>query len=668
MLQKLNKLGIYTTTDLLEHYPREYEDRRIITAIKDINIYGKNNILAVVNTIPLLSQKNNYIKVTFEAVDKTGKINITFFGQSYLKNTFKLGESYNFYGKVELIYKKIYMTSPDFKKVDQKNFEGKIIGIYPSTAKLSQTMIRKFIKIALDENLKYVQDILPQSLIKKYQLYSKRDAILNIHFPIDNEAFLKARNRLVFEELFILQLTLNMTKENFNKKNEGCSKKIPINLNEFMDCLPFSLTNAQNKVVNEILTDMQSKNAGNRLVQGDVGSGKTIIAAIALFVAVQNGFQGALMAPTEVLATQHYKFFIEIFKNFNINIALLTGSTTKKQKNIITEDLSNGDIDIIIGTHALIEDYVEIPNLGIVITDEQHRFGVRHRLTLAQKGNLPDVIVMTATPIPRTLALILYGDMDISIIDELPQGRLPIKTNFVNSAYYERIYTFIKKHIAEGRQCYVICPMVEENEKQTELKNVIEYSNELQTKHFKTERVAYLHGKMKSREKNEIMNKFSDGEIDILVSTTVVEVGVNVPNATIMLIENAERFGLAQLHQLRGRVGRGEYQSFCILLSDTKNKDTEKRLKIMEQTTDGFVIADTDLQLRGGGDFFGTMQHGLPQMKIANLYTDTSLIKQIQNEVKLILKNDPNFNNEEYTKMYQQIKKNILDKNYYNAL
>ncbi|ONI42253.1 ATP-dependent DNA helicase RecG [Candidatus Epulonipiscium fishelsonii] len=667
-LQRLNKLGIYTAIDLLEHYPREYEDRRIITSIDNINIDEKNNIIAVVTSIPYMSKTDKYIKVTFEASDNTGKINITFFGQSYLKNTFKVGESYNFYGKVEKIYKKLYMTSPDYKKVIPGNFEGQIIGIYPSTAKLTQAIIRKFIKIALNENLQSIKDILPQNLIKKHQLYSKQDAILNIHFPMNNEDFFKARNRLVFEELFMLQLTLNMAKENFNHKNEGFSKQIPNNLNEFMDCLPFSLTNAQNRVVNEILEDMQSENAGNRLVQGDVGSGKTVVAGIALFVAVQNGFQGALMAPTEVLATQHYKFFTELFKNFNINVAILTGSTTKKYKNIIMQELLNGDIDVIIGTHALIEEYVEIPQLGLVITDEQHRFGVRQRLTLTQKGTLPDVIVMTATPIPRTLALILYGDMDISIIDELPQGRLAIKTNFVNSGYYERIYAFIKKHIAEGRQCYIICPMVEESEKQSELKNVIEYSRELQSEHFKTERVAYLHGKMRPAEKNDIMSKFSAGEIDILVSTTVVEVGVNVPNATIMLIENAERFGLAQLHQLRGRVGRGNHQSFCILLSDTKSKDTQKRLKIMEQTTDGFVIADTDLQLRGGGDFFGTVQHGLPQMKIANLYTDTSLLKQIQQEVKSIIKDDPNFEKEEYSKVYKQVRQNVLDKNYYNAL
>lgn len=436
----------------------------------------------------------------------------------------------------------------------------------------------------------------------------------------------------------------------------------------FIKSLPFALTGAQKRVLNEIIKDMKSPFAGNRLVQGDVGSGKTVVAAVALFVAVRNNLQGALMAPTEVLAKQHYEFLTQVFEPFGMRIALLTGSTTKKQKNEILEGLNQNEIDILVGTHALIEENVTPPRLGLVITDEQHRFGVRQRLKLSEKGVTPDVIVMTATPIPRTLALILYGDMDISIIDELPPGRQPIKTNAVDSAYHPRIYTFIQKQVEEGRQCYIICPMVEENEKQSELKSVVEYTEYLSSEVFTNMPIEYLHGKMKPREKNEVMERFAKAEIKILVSTTVVEVGVNVPNATVMLIENAERFGLAQLHQLRGRVGRGQHKSYCVLVSDSKNKVTKKRLKIMEESTDGFVIADTDLKLRGPGEFFGTRQHGLPEMKIANLYTDSNTLKQVQEEAKIILQQDPALEKIENKYLLEELMEKINQEDIHKAL
>ncbi|MGL4362500.1 MAG: ATP-dependent DNA helicase RecG, partial [Cellulosilyticaceae bacterium] len=514
-----------------------------------------------------------------------------------------------------------------------------IIPKYPTTQKLSQKMLRQYIESALQEVLPQIEDILPEWIRSELKLQSKEYALANIHFPVSDEAFFEARKRLVFEELFMLQLSLYQLKSGFAKRTQGVSKSTPEDFKMFIDQLPYELTNAQKRVIQEIAKDMKSEYAGNRLVQGDVGSGKTVVAAVCLFIAVKNGWQGALMAPTEVLAKQHHEFLTELFKAFNIKVALLSGSTTAKEKRAILAGLQDESIQIVVGTHALIEDYVQIPKLGLVITDEQHRFGVRQRLTLSDKGITPDVVVMTATPIPRTLALILYGDMDISIIDELPPGRQPIKTNAVDSSYYDRLYRFMQGQMQEGRQCYVICPMVEENEKQTELKDVIKYSEKLQSV-FPNFRIEYLHGKMKPKEKNEIMGEFAKGNINLLVSTTVIEVGVNVPNSTVMLIENAERFGLAQLHQLRGRVGRGKHQSFCILVSDSKNKVTRERLKIMEQSTDGFVIADTDLKLRGPGEFFGTKQHGLPEMKIANLYSDAKNLGAVQKIIEKLLQRD----------------------------
>ena len=408
--------------------------------------------------------------------------------------------------------------------------------------------------------------------------------------------------------------------------------------------------------------------SGNRLVQGDVGSGKTVVAAVSLFVAVKNNYQGALMAPTEVLAQQHHVFLEGLFEPFGIHVALLCGSTTAKGKREILKGLEEGTVDVVVGTHALIEDNVAIPRLGLVITDEQHRFGVRQRLALSDKGTTPDVVVMTATPIPRTLALILYGDMDISIIDELPPGRQPIKTNAVDTSYHARIYAFIEGQIKEGRQCYIICPMVEENEKQTELKSVMSYAQKLQEEVFTQFKVGYLHGKMKPKEKNAVMESFAARELDILVSTTVIEVGVNVPNATVIVIENAERFGLAQLHQLRGRVGRGKHQSYCVLVSDSKNKVTRERLKIMEKSTDGFVIADTDLKLRGPGEFFGTKQHGLPEMKIANLYTDAKLLKEVQKAVKAMLDADPTLGAPAYASLKAYVTQKLQEEEIHKAL
>ena len=668
---KLAKLGIHTLKDMIEHYPREYEDRRKITPISECQLNESNNILAKVCSKPQLTKKGSKVLVSFRVKDETEALMITFFGQAYMKNNFKLGETYLFYGKVKHKYGYHEMESPEYQKVDdghQLNTVAKITPIYPTTQKLSQKVIRGLIETCLKEVLSGVEDHLPKRIRQQYDLVEKKEALQGIHFPKDSDHFFQARKRLVFEELFMLQLSLYQLKADFAKKLLGVAHQITPELKAFMQTLPFELTGAQKRVMREIVHDMKSTYAMNRLVQGDVGSGKTVIAAISLFLAVKDGYQGALMAPTEVLVIQHYDFIKEIMTPFGIEVGLLTGSTTAKQKRLLLEGLKEKRIHIVVGTHALIEDNVEIPNLGLVITDEQHRFGVRQRLKLTEKGTIPDVMVMTATPIPRTLALILYGDMDISIIDELPPGRQPIKTNAVSSDYHPRIYRFIEKQIAEGRQCYIICPMVEENEKNTELRNVIDYTEYLKTEVFTQIPIAFLHGKMKPKEKNEIMAAFARNETKILVSTTVIEVGVNVPNSTIILIENAERFGLAQLHQLRGRVGRGKHQSYCILVSDSKNKVTKKRLQIMEESTDGFVIAETDLKLRGPGEFFGTKQHGLPEMKIANLYTDAKVLKEVQACVGKLLKMDPSLSEQENQKLLSEMEARLNEQSLHNAL
>ena len=668
--EKLRKLGIETIADMLMHYPKEYEDRRKINLLEECELEVSQNILVTVCSKPQVMKKGSKILVSFRVKDSTSSIMVTYFGQPYLKNQFELGGKYILYGKIKHKYGQLEMDSPEYQRVrneDELRTVAKITPIYPSTKGLSQKVIRTLIQKSIEEAVEDVKETLPEYIIEQYSLMSKKDAIRNIHFPAQPEMFIAARKRLVFEELFLLQLSLYQLKADFATKLIGMSHKITPQLKEFMETLPFELTNAQKRVMREITSDLKSNYAMNRLVQGDVGSGKTVIAAISLFMAVKDGFQGVLMAPTEVLALQHYEFLRDIMEPFGVRVAALTGSTTAKQKRELLDGLYREEIKVVVGTHALIEDNVIIPKLGLVITDEQHRFGVRQRLKLSQKGMIPDVMVMTATPIPRTLALILYGDMDISIIDELPPGRYPIKTNAVDSAYHPRIYRFIMKQIQENRQCYIICPMVEENEKLSELKNVVDYTDEL-SRELVGVPIEYLHGKMKSREKNEIMSKFARGETKVLISTTVIEVGVNVPNASLIVIENAERFGLAQLHQLRGRVGRGKHQSFCILVSDSKNKVTKKRLKIMEESTDGFVIAETDLKLRGPGEFFGTKQHGLPEMKIANLYTDAKVLSEVQKCVKKMLSLDPNLEKIEHVEILDDIKMRLNKQSLHNAL
>lgn len=654
-LKKLNKLNIFTVGDLLYHFPREYEDRSQIKKISDVVYNESNTVLAKICSVPQNIKKGRQILTRVNLKDESGSLFAIWFGQPYLKKQFQLNDTYIFTGKVSYKYGQIQIESPDYEKViDNKNiFTKRIIPLYPSTYKLSQKVIRQMIYNALLDTQNQLIEFLPIWIRKKYQLADYNYSIYNIHFPEDDNSFFISRNRLVFEELFLLQTGLMSIKNQVQQERRGIVFKNIDEINNFLRELPFELTNAQKKVFNEIKQDMMSDKIMNRLIQGDVGSGKTILAALALFIAVKNGYQGVMMAPTEVLAVQHYHGLANILNKHNIKIGLLTGSLTKKQKQSILKELQDGDLDIVFGTHALIQENVRFKALGLVITDEQHRFGVRQRTILSDKGNNPDILIMTATPIPRTLALILYGDLDISIVDELPPGRQNIDTYGVDTSYRHRIYQFIKKELINGRQAYIICPMVEDSEEQ-ELLSVLSYTEEIK-KEFIGYNVSYLHGKMKAKEKQKIMDDFLSGEIQILVSTTVVEVGVNVPNATIMMIENAERFGLAQLHQLRGRVGRGSFKSYCILITDSKSKITMERIKIMKKTNNGFEISETDLKLRGPGEFFGTRQHGLPDFKIANLYKDMSILKKAQEASLELLKKDPNLEEKEHKILKEKI-------------
>lgn len=637
----LNKLGIFNLKDLITYFPREHEDRGNPQNISEL-VDGQDALICAfplgrVNEVRI---RKNLMICKLMVRDETGSMIITWYNQPYLKNIFKPNVRYKFFGKVSRKYNGMEMQSPVYEPEDSEKNTGKIIPLYPLTYGITQNTIRKIIKAGLEEIDGKLDETLPEYILKKYNFMDYNSAIQKIHFPEDFEDFNKARERLAFEELFSMQLALLSLKNKYEIKKPGIKFSKEVKMLEVIDKLPFKLTKAQLRVLEEIDKDMENIKPMNRLLQGDVGSGKTVVALISAYKAVKSGYQVVIMAPTAILATQHLESFNGILENFGIKCELLISGISKKRKEDILSRLENGEIDILIGTHAVLEENVIFKKLGLVVTDEQHRFGVRQRSSIVEKGNNPDVLVMTATPIPRTLALILYGDLDISIIDELPPNRKKIETYSVTKQMEQRVNNFVAKNIEEGRQCYVVCPLVEENE-EIDAKSVMEIYENYKNNIFPNYRVEYLHGKMKAKEKDAIMEKFKNGDIDILISTTVIEVGVNVPNSNIMIIENAERFGLAQLHQLRGRVGRGEYQSYCILKYQGNSKIVKERMKVISSTNDGFVISEKDLELRGSGEFFGTRQHGIPEFKIANLFEDISLLKAAQGIALEIIDKDP---------------------------
>ena len=628
--QKLfEKFGIYTVGDLIRYYPRGYDVYEEAIPISEVEEGHIQTVSGAVFGKVQVSGTRNMQVTTAHIKDLTGTIQVIWFRMPFLRNTLKSGQPVTLRGKVTRRRNHLVMEHPELfcppDKYDEKL--NTLQPIYGLTAGLSNNTVMKAVKQAL-EGLNLSKESLPEELRLKYQLAEYNYAVRGIHFPEDKEVFYHARKRLVFEEFLSFILSLRKLKtSNERMSNEYVMEEHPA-VKELIRKLPYQLTNAQTKVWQEISENMKSDTVMSRLVQGDVGSGKTIVAVLALLNTAMNGYQGAMMAPTEVLARQHYESICKLFDTYDIpvKVVLLTGSMTAKEKRKVYDRIECGLAKIIIGTHALIQDKVFYDNLALVITDEQHRFGVKQRETFANKGGVPHVLVMSATPIPRTLAIILYGDLDISVIDELPANRLPIKNCVVDTSYRNTAYAFMKKQIAEGRQCYVICPMVEESESM-EAENVIDYAGELQKEMGDGILVSYLHGKMKQAQKDEIMTQFGENKIQILVSTTVIEVGIDVPNATVMMIENAERFGLAQLHQLRGRVGRGKYQSYCIFMSASKSKETKERLEILNHSNDGFQIASEDLRLRGPGDFFGIRQSGLMDFKLADVYQDSNVLK-----------------------------------------
>ncbi len=651
-----HKLGVYSVGQLLNFYPRTYEDWSEITDIADVQD-GQTVCVSGELTSGVQSgytKTGKFIAKVFIA-DETGVCELVFFNNPYIRTMLKTDVKYRFFGKATRRFSEVQMISPTFSAESDLNI---IKPIYNLTAGLPNNVVVKAVRQAVDLLPEEVNDPLPGELREKYGLCGLRFAIENIHFPQSSEALNTAKKRLVIEELLVLNLGLRQLK---NRKRSENKNLIKTDFSaEFESLLSFKLTNAQRNAVADCVRDiMNPKVSMNRLVQGDVGSGKTVVAGSLCYTVVKNGGQAAIMAPTEILAEQHYNSFKEILSNTSINIALLTGSVKKSEKEQIRAKLENGEIDLVIGTHALITDKTLFKNLALVVTDEQHRFGVSQRAKLLSKGNNPHLLVMSATPIPRTLGLIIFGDLDISIIDELPPGRQEIETLLIDGSKRQRALGFIRKEVLRGRQAYIVCPLVEEGDSDIELASAEEYAAELMLNYFTDIEVGVLHGKMKPADKEAVMAKFSSGEIKILVATTVIEVGIDVPNATIMMIENAERFGLSQLHQLRGRVGRGSEKSWCILVSDSTTENSSERLKTMCTTRDGFKIADADLKLRGPGDFFGSRQHGLPQLNISSL-ADTRNLEISQKIADYVIEDSNFLYDDRYRALNAEIKRLFL--------
>ena len=655
------KAGIYTVGDLIRYFPRGYDVYEEPVPISELeegktmtvtgSVYGRIQV----GGSPKMQITTVYLK------DITGTLKVIWFRMPFLRNTLAKAGVITLRGRVIRKREGLVMEHPEVfcpaSKYDLK--QDTLQPVYPLVIGLTNHAVMKAVRQVL-EDCDVGEGILPKDIAREYQLSDYRQAIYGIHFPKDKEEFYHARKRLVFEEFMLFILSLRMLKESEERVlNPYCFREQP-QIEKFLNSLPFELTNAQKTVWREIKNDMEDIHVMSRLVQGDVGSGKTIVALLAMMYTGLNGYQAAMMAPTEVLARQHFENIDHMLQEYEIplKVGLLTGSMTARQKRAVYEEVESGEIQLVIGTHALIQEKVIYKNLALVVTDEQHRFGVKQRETLANKGVSPHILVMSATPIPRTLAIIVYGDLDISVINELPKNRLPIKNCVVDTGYRNTAYRFIKNQIAQGRQCYVICPMVEESET-LEVENVTDYTENLQEIMGVNIKVQCLHGKMKQSQKDEIMEAFSKNEIQVLVSTTVIEVGIDVPNSTVMLIENAERFGLAQLHQLRGRVGRGKYQSYCIFMSASKSKETKERLDILNKSNDGFFIASEDLRLRGPGDLFGIRQSGILDFKLGDVFQDSQVLQQASEVANLILEEDPQLEKEKYESLKQQVQKII---------
>lgn len=637
----LNKLGIFTVNNLLEYFPYSYIDTTKFKKISEITEEGSYSYRLKIISLMENRKKRNIRVTKFLAMDEEmNYCTIVYFNSIFISKNLKINNVYEMYGRAKLLGKNVEIQSPTMQ--NKANIIGSIIPQYHLCKGISNLDIVKIIQNLLKKN-SYFEEKIPSNILNELNLESYDNAIRNIHFPKDNESFIRAKRRLAFDEIFYFQLSMKKLKRN----NEDAIKfEIKDETFDFIKSLSFKLTNSQNKVLDDIFRDMTSDKQMNRLVQGDVGCGKTIISFVAMFNVIKNGFQSVLMAPTEILARQHYESAKKLFSKYNIKVELLVGSLKESEKKVIREKVENGEVDIIIGTHAVFQEKVVYKNLGFVITDEQHRFGVKQRLLLSKKSKNPDILVMSATPIPRTVGLVMFCDLDISTVDELPSGRGKVNTYFVDENYEERYMNFIKKHISEGRQAYIVCPLVDESDT-LELQSVINLYERLKERYFQDVEIEFIHGKIKPVDKDRIMKNFENGKIKVLVATTVIEVGINIPNSNIMVIYNAERFGLSQLHQLRGRIGRGNYESFCILVSNNKSTNVKKRMDIMCSSNDGFYISEQDFLLRGYGDILGYRQSGEARFKILNIQKDYELLKSAIKYVDEILRDDFNFEKEE---------------------